>query len=218
MFILERVTNPEIEPVSLAEMKRQVKAYMSDTSRDEDFESLIVTAREWLEGYTGRALIDQSWRLTVDPRGMFANDIVQSASTGRLVWNSSSNLSKDGIRLRKSPVLAITSFVSVGDDGSETEIDVATYELREARSKWPRVFPLDGSTWSQGTFRITFRAGFADRTGSPVQGAEVVPAIYKQAMKLWAEANFERDPTMMPLLMNTAAAIVKAERVELDLA
>lgn len=161
-FLLERTAEPEIEPITLAEMKRHLRLFDDITSEDNDVSGLITVAREWVEEYTGRALIDQTWRLTVE-----------DYTTGVIM-------------LRRSPVLAVLSMVSVDAEGAETTIDASTYEVREAASRWPTLVPLSGATWPTGVLRITFRAGFADRTGSPQQDGSVVPAVIKQAMKLVA--------------------------------
>ena len=51
-FTLERVTQPDIEPVTLDEMKRHLRCFMSVTDEDDDITALIVAAREWIEDYT----------------------------------------------------------------------------------------------------------------------------------------------------------------------
>ena len=219
-FVLERVTQPESEPVTTAEMKRHLGEFDSVTERDGDIDSLVTAAREWAEHFTGRALMDQTWRLTVDQLGYISGDDVSGYVirpgyySGRLVWVSALN----EIRLRKSPVLAITSIVSVDSAGAETTIDASTYELREADSKWPRVVGLNGTTWGAGTFRITFRAGYADTTGSPQQTSAEVPARFKNAIKFWAEAHYDRDSVMMEKLVKAAEDMIRPERVELGLA
>lgn len=218
-FILERVSEPEIEPVSLAEMKRHLKEFDSVTARDGDITALIIGAREWVEDYTGRALIDQTWRLTIDQHGYLSGDDVGGYVTrpgyyfGRFQWERIGQ-----IMLRKAPAIAITSFVSVDAAGVETAIAADTYSLREADSKWPRIVALNGATWTAGALRITFRAGFADMTGSPQDDASVVPERFKQAMKLWVEANYQPDLEMTPFLLKTAEQLVKPERSELSLA
>jgi hypothetical protein len=224
-FALERVTDPDIEPVTLAEMKRHLREFDSVTSADSDITDLIVGAREWVEDYTGRALIDQTWRLTIDQHGYLLGNLIDGIAMrgwfagnfgyygGIFRWHH-----EHGLLLRKAPVLAITSFVTVDAAGIETTIDAAQYELREEDSKWPRIVPLSGATWMAATLRVTFRAGFADRLGSPQQGAEVVPVRFKQAMKLWVESMYDRDQVMMPLLLKTAEALIKSERAEISLA
>lgn len=208
---LELVSGPEIEPVTLAEAKRHLGEFDDVTDNDDDIEALIVGAREWVEDYTSRALIDQTWRLTigdssvVDAVGAPACTCARSESTGTEIF------------LRRSPIIAITSFAQVAADGTETVLDPAGYELREAGSKWPRVVAIDGSSWISGQYRITFRAGYANRDVSPADSAEVVPNRFKQAMKLWIEANYDRGD-MMKTLLDTATSLIRAERADLGLA
>lgn len=227
-FALERVTQPDIEPVTLAEIIQHVREFatLSQAGQD-DLTALIVASREWVEDYTGRALIDQSWRLTLlgRPGSLAGGDTVggyagpgpvQGYYSGTWQWGRSGE-----IVLPKSPVIAITGFVSVDAAGVSTTVDPTTYELREADSKWPRLVALNGATWSSwlnGDLRITFRAGFADRVSSPQQGAEAVPTRIKWAMKLWAEGVYNRDEKMMKILLETAEAVAKPERSELQMA
>lgn len=219
-FVLERVTEPEFEPVTLAQMRLHLRTYGSDTDEDAQIEGLITAAREWVEDYTARALIDQTWRLSINQQSIVSGDTVGGFTlapgyyVGRFDWFQ--RLGQ--VMLKKSPVLAITSFVSLDQDGVETTIDASTYQLRDAASRWPRMAAKSGATWGSGDFQITFRAGFADTTSSPQQGAEMVPERYKQAIKLWVEANYDRDPANMPLLLKTAEALIKSERVELGIA
>ena len=202
-FILERVTQPEIEPVTLAEAKRHIRQFINVTTEDPDVTELIKVAREWVEDYTGRSMIDQRWRLTVQQVPAVTGDAVGGYTTpgyysGSVAWSA-----VDGLLLRRSPVLEIISINTVGVDGAETLVDPATYQLRDRESRWPRVVPLSGAVWTASTFRIVFRAGFADRVSSPVTGAEVVPAVLKHAVKLII-ANFDqnREPVNVGNIVN----------------
>ena len=227
-FLFERVTQPDIEPVLLAEMKRHLRSYTSITDEDDDITNLIIAAREWAEDYTGRALVDQTWRLSIVNRSGYSvgGDRVSGYTPGLRGWWGQRDwdhwMRSGEIMLRKSPVLALTEFVSVDQAGVETAVDPLSYQLREAESKWPRIVPLNGITWPTAGvfagFRITFRAGFANRTGSPLQDGRVVPVRFRQAMKLWAEANYDRDPVMMPLLLQVAEQLLKPERADLSIA
>ncbi len=187
---LERTSAPEIEPVALADMKTHLRAYADQTDQDELIGALITAAREWVEEYTARALIDQGWRQTVE--GTFG----------------------PAIRLHRSPVLAIDSIATVAADGTETALDAAAYELREAASKWPKIVLLDGARFQDATLKIEFRAGYADRTASPGEDPDVVPERFKQAMKLWAGANFDLDEKMTPLLLDAAERLIESERTD----
>ena len=209
-FILERLVAPDEEPVTLAEMIEQVSEFSSISQASQDrLTSLIVVAREWVEDYTGRALLTQTWRLTVGKYvAAFANvdsDTVSGYYRGP--WYPSSD---GGIYLHRNPVVSIGAFVTVDAAGVEAAVDAGTYELREAASKWPRVYALSGANWSTGVMRITFTAGAAD--------SEEVPVRFKQAIKLYAEALYDRDEKMMPALMKGAEDVIRPERANLQFA
>ena len=223
VFTLELVTGPVIEAVTLAEAKRHLRIDPLVTVDDLDITMLITAAREWIEDYTGRVLIDSTWRLTVGQSAVL--DIVSDVVTG----NAASILlpAVNGVLLRRSPVIELISVSSIGSDGVSTEVQgigspsSAVFELREAASKWPRVVGLSGApTLASGTYTIEFRAGFATGLGSPAADPDpaLVPARFKQAMKLWIEANYDRDERMMPLLLDTAERLIKPERADLQIA
>lgn len=216
-FVFERVSGPEVEPVDLAWMKRELDEFIDVTDRDDDITAKIQAAREWAEDYTGRALVDQTWRLSINLGGIITGDDVRgyniagSYYTGRFNWASRVG----EIMLRRSPVLAVTSFVSVDADGVETAIAADSYALREASSKYPRVVPKSNATWNTETeMRVTFRAGFVDRTGSPVQAVSLVPQRFRQAMILHVRANYDDEHD----LMKAAENLLRTERVHMGFA
>lgn len=218
-WVLERVSEPEIEPVTAAEFVRNVGEFTgAATTRADDINRLIAMARRWVEHDTGRALIDQSWRLTLsDVWGGSSYDSVAGPPPDG--WYCGTYVGRvSEILLRRSPVIAITSFVSVDAAGEETAIDPTTYELREADSKRPRLVGLNGASWTTGTYRIGFRAGYADRDVSPAEGAEKVPGCFLQAILLHAQAYYDTDEKMMDKLIDAAAALVQQERCGLDFA
>lgn len=208
-FVLERVSEPEIEPVSAAEFIRNVQEFQSAaTERADDITACITAAREWAEKETGRALIDQAWRLTLtDQVGGGAYDAVVGPANGYVIGWTAADASD--ILLRRSPAIAVTSFVSVDAAGDETMIDSDTYELREADSKWPRVVALNSGAWATGTYRLVFRAGYANRDVSPADGTSVVPARFRRAILLYAQALYDREDVSM--LMDTAAKLIEPE-------
>ena len=67
-FVLARTLNPVLEPVTLAEAKLHLRSYTSDIAEDDLINGLLVAAREWVEDYTGRALVEQRWSLSLDRR------------------------------------------------------------------------------------------------------------------------------------------------------
>lgn len=207
-WVLEPVSGPDIEVVTVDEMKGHLGEFASMTSRDAEILSLIKSSTRWAENYTGRALIDQTWCLSVN---------CPSAAVAANTIYGDTDWARNGIALHRSPALAITSFTTVDTAGDETNVDPDDYALADAASKWPRVAGLNGTSWTSGSFRVTFRAGYADRTGSPVQDASVVPDIFKIAIKLHVEAHYNRDADMEKLV-KAAENLLRDERCNLSIA
>jgi uncharacterized phiE125 gp8 family phage protein len=59
-------TGPAQEPVSLVQAKLHLRVEADDDTEDGLIESLVTAARIHIEGVTGRALLEQSWRLVRD--------------------------------------------------------------------------------------------------------------------------------------------------------
>lgn len=187
-WLIERVTDPEIEVIELAQMKRELREFADVTTRDDDITAKIKAAREWIEDYTGQVLVDSTWRYSLERTGSLFNS---DPDVGR-VFSGVIGPTRD-VYLRRSPVIAITSIVTVDGNGAETTVDAADYQLRDIGSRWPMVVPIGSGSWGSSNIRVTFRAGYADRTGSPQTGAEVVPERFKQAMILWVKWNYDGD-------------------------
>lgn len=215
-FILERVSEPEAEPVSVAEFVRNAGEFAAAaTEREDDIERLITAAREWAEDDTGRALIDQTWRLTLTDQTGIEYDAVTQPPCGYYTGAWRANAGE--ILLRRSPIIELLTFRSVDAEGTETAVDADTYELREADSKWPKIVGLNGATWTTGTFRITYRAGYADRDVSPPEGGEKVPARFRQAILLHAQAFYDM-PEKVEKWLETAQRLITPERCHIDFA
>ncbi len=216
-FALELISGPAIEPVTLAEMKLHLRAY-SSTTADSQIEGLIQGGREFVEEYTGRVMIDQTWRLTLisgNP-SYIGGDSVTGYFPVYLAWRNW--IIRNQIFIPKSPVLSIVSVSTVASSGEVTEIDPANYSLRDEGSKWPRVVGVNGNSLIAAELRVEFRCGFADQTVSPPTGAEVVPERFKQSIKLWGEAHYDRDRDMMEKLLSVAKSNVEGERTNLPVA
>ncbi len=200
-YKLDRLTQPDMEPVTLTEMKNHLRVDDDWTTDDTKITGLIKTARLWYEQETYRALIDQQWQQSIQNERHPA--ALQSLGLASI------DLAKE-IILQRSPVLEILAFVTVSADGTEVDVDETAYRLDDAGTKWPRLVLLTGFS-SCAELRIRFRAGFANRTGSPQDGAEKVPETAKDAMKLYAEALYDRDKDSMNLLIDTATMLAKQE-------
>lgn len=200
VFFLERISGPDDEPVGLDELKRQLRTFASDTTEDDDILQIGKAAREWVEKYTGRALMEQKWRLTIDQRwGSWPRDI--AAPFGGLYTFTN----KGELLLRRSPVISVEKFVDFST-GVEVAVPAEQWALREKDSKWPRLYPVTGADWTNGVFRVEFTAGWAD--------SDSIPACFKQAIKLHAESAYDRDPDYMEKYKEAVEYLLASERTD----
>jgi len=208
-YLLEQLALPDDEPVTVAELKRHLRTF-EDSSQDADLSALIRGGREWAEQFSGFSLMGQKWRLTFETTPLLIGDVVTGFSYApyyQRVWRMDSTASGE-IQLPRAPIISIDKFVSVDSLGVETAIATSAYELREALSRWPRLVSKGG--WLMGSFRVEFTSGYADE--------DSIPVVFKQAIKLWAEAHYDRDPDMMPKYLQAAELLLKQFQANLQLA
>lgn len=174
---LELVTAPATEPVTVAEAKAHAR--VETTADDSYIEALITAARELVERTTGRALITQTWRMTLDawPGGEEAWwDGVREAPISVL----------DGaggafVEIRKAPFLAITTVQTLDEDDAATTWTSSDYYV-DKRHGFGRLIKRQGSVWPSivgrdfGAIRIDFTAGYG-------LNASDVPVALRQAIK-----------------------------------
>lgn len=156
-YRLRRVTDAAVEPVSVAEAKQQ--ANYEDDDQDQNFAVFVKAAREMYERDTQRALLTQSWQLSLD---CFPDDVIE---------------------LRRCPVSAVTSITYLDDAGASQTLSTDIYQVdvhneparitRKYNKTWPSTYPQAGAV------TVSFTVGY----GSTV---ESVPATAKMAIRLLA--------------------------------
>ncbi|MBO9598636.1 MAG: phage head-tail connector protein [Cohnella sp.] len=93
---LKVIAPPAIEPVSLEEVRAQLRIELDDDSYDSILNPLISAAREWCEGYQNRTYITQTLELALDrwPRGNVIElprpplQSVMSVTFGSDIWDA----------------------------------------------------------------------------------------------------------------------------------
>lgn len=162
---LKLIAAPEVEPVTLAEAKAQLRITTSDS--DDMITALIQAARQQLDGNDGwlrRALVTQTWELTLD------------AFPCR------------EIRIPLPPLQSITSINYDDRDGLEQTVSASAYDV-DAVGQPGWVVPVRGSPWpvamsAINAVRIRFVAGYPPSTDSPPDLRLNVPRPIKQAILL----------------------------------
>jgi uncharacterized phiE125 gp8 family phage protein len=159
MSTLSLITAPAAEPITLAEAKLHLKINADVTAEDSLIAPLIVTARDYVEGFTHRALPLQTWDLLLDG---FPGDGAP-------------------IRLPKAPAVSVTSVTYIAPDGTSTVWSSALYTTDlpagpKARSgcivpAYGEFYPLTRAV--PRAVSVRFVAGYA---GTPVPVATLTQA------------------------------------------
>lgn len=169
---LFRTVDPSVEPVTLAEAKAQLR--IAHDSEDDFLSGLLRAARGEIEQATGRALIDQSWRLALD------------------AWPASAT-----VLLRRAPVREVLSVTVYGAEGEAEVLDPGGYELDAvscpARLHFARR-PAPGK--AMNGIEIDFAAGYGEA------GTDV-PDLLKRAIMVlvahWYEFRTAFGPDSQPV-------------------
>lgn len=172
------VTAPAAEPVTLSEVKDQMRITHSD--EDTFLNELITTARVYSENYTSRALVSQTWDCWLDafPPGT------------------------EAIKLPLAPLISVTSVKYYDSNDTLQTWSSANYTVdtdhlvgsiypgRNTSYPSPRIYPK--------AVEIRFVAGYADSGASPVDLADNVPTPIKAAIKMLVAHWYENRETTVP--------------------
>ncbi len=176
MATLRVVTPPPVEPVTLDEAKLHCRI---DVTADDDLiEALIQTARQYCEGYQGRAYVEQTLEYTLSrwPRR-------------RVIY------------LPRPPVAEILSVDYLDENGVAQPF---TDWIADTRGEPARVVLEDGESWPTETLypvnpvRIEYIAGYEADPGPPIDYRANIPNMVKSAIKLCVGNWYENREAVLP--------------------
>ena len=159
---LKLITAPSLLPVSLAEAKAHLR--ITDDVEDTLITAFLHTAVAGAEHETGRALMPQTWEVTLDAF-------------------------PDAVELTRTPVQSIESVTYANADGTATVLSNVFYALDAADEfGWAYVVPAYDGAWPEtrdeiNAVRVRYVAGYAS--------AEEVPAAIKSWILLQVGALYE---------------------------
>lgn len=174
-------TAPAMEPVSLEELKAQLRIEPSVTDEDTWLRSLLSAAREFVENDTRRALISTQYYLYLDQFpywGQLDRQSIERTSQAVGVFYGG------GIELRRCPVISVDALTYLDTTGTTQTLDLATKTYADIASEPGRLYPAYGvawpiSRWQANAVRVTFTAGYGSTPDN-------VPAMAKHAIRLLA--------------------------------
>ncbi len=142
---LKQITAAQDAPVTLAEARAHLR--VDSTAEDTLITSMITSATEVAEQLTGRAIMPQTWELTLDSFD-------------------------DGIVLTRPPVRSITSITYVDTAGATQTLSASLYRLRADDFGAATVTPVYGQSWPEtlddtDTVTVRFVCGYASEDSVP---------------------------------------------------
>lgn len=180
----KRIVLPAAEPVTLAEAKAQM--IVETSAYDTLVASKVQAAREWVEDYLGRALVQQTWRTQLDrfPCGV--------------------------IRIGHPPLQSVTSIEYIDGNGDSQTLSASTYVV-DTDSEPGRIAPAYGYTWPDTQQRmnavtITSVHGYDGTAASPLDMSEIPQAIKEAILILATELYQNREMTVTGVAVHVRAA------------
>ena len=200
MYGLTLVSAPATEPVSASELRDWVR--VTGTAHDAVLALLGKAAREQVEGLTGRALVTQTWRLTLDgfpwPGGW---QVLRNPS----VWPDPHT-----IRVPKAPLVSVTHVKYYDMGGTLQTLANTVYDVDAAHDPGRITLAL-GQTWpvtrpKPGAVQVEFICGYG--------AAAAVPECAKTAILFSVAQWFENREavvtgTIATELPNAAKALLR---------
>lgn len=119
---LTLATAPTTDPVSLAEVRRWLNFTEGLVEEDAVLEALIDECYDYLENWTNRKMLGQTWTLTLDESEVSSK-----------------------IRLPLVPLQSVSSIVTTDDDGDTTTVTSSNYQVRAGED--PRIVLTDDGEW-----------------------------------------------------------------------
>lgn len=180
-YALRTVVEPSVEPLSLEEVKEYLNVDVDLVKQDAVIQGFIKASREWVERYTGRALIEQ----TLEAR-----------------WDCFP--CHGPILLPRYPVVSVEEIAYTDHAGAAQVWATANYQT-DVYSEPARIYPAYNAYYPAtrgGDFsalRVRFIAGYASGV-SPATEQDVraaVPEQLKLAMKVYLAYAFEGGPDSM---------------------
>jgi len=156
-YAMKRTTDATSEPVTTAE----AKSWMRQASSTDDtmIDDIVKTARWWIEEFTGRALINQTWTQIID-------------------WGFPSM-----IILPHAPLSSVTSIAYTDTAGDSQTLATTEYTV-DTQTAPGRVFEAYSKSWPTTRFirqaiTVTYVSGYGSAASS-------VPEVFQTAIRMLA--------------------------------
>ena len=193
-MIATRTSNPPVEPVSLDDVKDHLR--IEHNNHDSQLLRLITASRQWVEDFTRRALIQQTWKFYLQD------------------WPSG-----EEFELPYPPLQSVTSIKYTDSDDAVTTWSSTEYEV-DTDAEPGRVILGYDYTWPSTTLHpknpieVEFVAGYDTDGNSPPEYCVNVPEAIKNAIMLDVELRYDRpNDAYLKVLQDTRDSLLYSYRV-----
>lgn len=211
MLSNKRTADPTVEPVTTEQLDSHLRGDGVLASEEGDLlDTLITAAREYVEEFTRRALITQSWTLVMDTWPGNSN------GDGLGWWDgvregSITMGAPNFVELPMGPLISITSVTTYDDDNTPTVFSSSNY-FADTNATPGQIILNTGTVWpvftrTRNGIEIEYVAGYG-------AAATDVPAPLRQAVKMIAAHWYEnREFVKTQSDQNQAAAPLHAQSI-----
>lgn len=176
-----QITAPAIEPVTATELRTELRTD-STSMPDAEANGIIAQARNMIEEMSGLALINQTWRLTLDQWPGYIEpwwDGVRQTSVTELLGGRPRT-----ITFPRYPLSAVSAVRTYNEAGTPTTQTIATYFIVDIESRPGRMGLKTGQLWPTASqainaIQIDYVAGFGT-------AAADVPPVLRAAVLILA--------------------------------
>lgn len=218
----ELLVPPTMEPMSLDEAKDHLR--VDQETDDAYITGLVIAARQLVESDTRRALLTQTWQLTLDDQ--WPDEEIWKRIRNRNISAYYDSSVRQPIRPRKlivlprPPVQSVVSINYLSSDGtfSNLTLDPSQYVLKKLETGEFGIRPAPGVTWNllpnePDAATVVVKCGYGDNSGS-------IPEPLRIAMLLLiAQWYDQRMPLNLVVrgtveeLPNATAALIMRHRI-----
>ena len=201
------VTPPDHYPVDVRDVKNFLRL---DEDEDELYvRSLIGAATEYVEQYTGRALINRTVLMAVDGVAELDVPLMEGLTDGPDL-----PLRKRHMNLPFGNVSSITHVKYYSDDDTEYTMDGDTYYL-DSISVPAKIVLRSGSNWPTSLrvangIQITYVAGYGS---NPKQVPEQIRLAIMQYVAFMYEHRGETEGNVMPQMPNSIPVLLQPYKI-----
>lgn len=225
---LKRIIDPAVLPITLDQAKMQLRVTVPDF--DSQITGYIQAATDFIDGewgFLGRALVTQTWRLTLDGFPTGGGGAVSYFNPySYWGWNFGSTNMNGQIKIPLPPLQSVTQIEYDDPNGNVQTVNAGDFFV-DTQSEPGWIVPQGSKSWPStldaiNTVRIDFVAGYPADSSSPPDLAAKVPGNIKQAILLmvanWMEGAEGTTDTRLAILPFGADILLRRHKIQKSMA